>query len=79
MRHFLSPPPARDGFPAKRETSGGWGWRSGRPSLPGADLTAWAAACPTCTWRVEELILMESRRDEGGLRYIPLSHRPMGK
>lgn len=47
--------------------------------LPGADLTAWAAACPTCTWRVEELILMESRRDEGGLRYIPLSHRPMGK
>lgn len=47
--------------------------------LPGADLTAWAAACPTDTWRAEELILMESRRDEGGLRYIPLSRCPMKK
>lgn len=46
---------------------------------PGADLTAWADACPRRDWRVGELTLMESRRDEGGLHYIPLARRPLEK
>lgn len=45
--------------------------------LSDADLTVWAAACPQYEWRVKELILMESRRDTAGLRYIPLIRRPL--
>ena len=40
--------------------------------LPGADLSAWAAACPAETWQVTAMTLMESRREADGLRYIPL-------
>lgn len=47
--------------------------------LPGADLAAWAAACPQHCWRVGALTLMESRREEAGLRYIPLSRCPLEK
>ena len=47
--------------------------------LPGADLTTWAAACTPGAWQTEELILMESRRDESGLRYRPLSRCSMEK
>ena len=40
--------------------------------LPGADLSAWAAACPAEPWQVTAMTLMESRREADGLRYIPL-------
>ena len=47
--------------------------------MDGAGLEGWAAACPVGVWRVREMTLMESRRDAGGLRYIPLSRHPLKK
>ena len=44
-----------------------------------ADLEGWAASCPTGTWRVGEMTLMESRRADGGLCYIPLCRRTLEK
>ena len=47
--------------------------------MDGAGLEGWAAACPVGVWRVREMTLMESQRDAGGLRYIPLSRHPLKK
>ena len=45
--------------------------------LPGAELSAWAAACPAASWQVTAMTLMESRREADGLRYIPLFRCPL--
>ena len=44
---------------------------------PGVE--AWAGSCPAYPWHVGEMTLMESRREAGGPRYIPLFRRPLRK
>lgn len=39
---------------------------------PEFDLEAWGAQLPGRRWWVDRAVLMESRREAGGLRYIPL-------